>query len=63
MKMMFGKQSSGSRPTSKDTGAIRLPRSRGGRKRAALRTKDFWRALSSTALTPPHTPVLRRFHD
>jgi hypothetical protein len=42
--------------------APRVPRTR--KKRiASLRVKDFWRALSDAAVSSPHTPVLRRFHD
>jgi len=60
---MFEKQSNGSRPALKETEAFRMLRSRAGKKRGSLQTKDFWRALSSAALSSPHTPVLRRFHD
>jgi hypothetical protein len=61
MKMTPGK-SNGS--VAKEPAAFRLSRSRVAKKRRVLfETKDFWRAISSAALSSPHTPVLRRLHD
>jgi hypothetical protein len=62
MKTIFQKQSAWLEPGPKDAGAPPAPRSR--KKRVAvLRTRDFWRALSTASLSSPHTPVLQRFHD
>jgi hypothetical protein len=61
MKMTPGK-SNGS--DAKEPVAFRPSRSRVSKKRRALfGTKEFWRAISSAALSSPHTPVLRRLHD
>jgi hypothetical protein len=62
MKMIFQKPSAGLEPGPKDSGAPTASRSR-KKRGAALRTKDFWRALSTASLSSPHTPVLQRFHD
>jgi hypothetical protein len=64
MKTTMEKPSKGSRPRAKESDAFRLLRSRAGKRRGvALRTKGFLRALASVALSSPHTPILRRFHD
>jgi hypothetical protein len=58
MKMILEK------PNGSTKGASAFRRSRGAKKRGALfASKDFWRVLSSAALSSPHTPVLRRLHD
>jgi hypothetical protein len=62
MKMIFAKKTTGLEPGPKDPGAPQTPRTR-KKRGAALRTRDFWRALSNAALSSPQTPVLRRFHD
>jgi hypothetical protein len=59
MKMIFAKKTTGLEPGPKDPGAPRTRKKRG----AALRTRDFWRALSNAALSSQQTPMLRRFHD
>jgi len=62
MKMSSEKQTSGSRASAKDGGLFRLLRARAGR-RGALRTKDFWRALSTASFAPPQGTVPPRLHD
>jgi hypothetical protein len=59
---IFSKSTTGLEPRLTDAGAPLAPRTR-KKRGAALRPRDFWRALSSAALASPHTPVLRRFHD
>jgi len=57
------KQTNGQTGSAKDEGVFRLPRPRGRKRGAMLRTKDFFRALSGSAWSAPHAPVLRRLHD
>jgi hypothetical protein len=59
---IFSKQTTGLEPGATATVAPTVPRTR-KKRGAALNTRNFWRALSSAALSSPHTPVLRRFHD
>jgi hypothetical protein len=63
MKTTMERPGKGSRPRAKESDAFRLLRSRAGKRGDALRTKGFLRALASVAMSSPHTPILRRFHD
>jgi hypothetical protein len=63
MKMSSEKQTSGSRRPAKDESVFQLLRARGGSRRGVLRTKDFWRALSSASFASPQGTVPPRLHD
>jgi hypothetical protein len=59
--MSVDKQANVLRRAAKEASGSR-PRARGG-KRALLRTRDFWRALSAAAQALPDAPMLQRVHD
>jgi hypothetical protein len=62
-EMMLDKQTDIARRVSKETGAAKLRTGPVKGTRASSRTREFWRVLSSAALSSPQAPVLRRLHD